>query len=58
MEIRYCEREHTRSVKATVRVTVKSTHANKPGRPMIRERYLCRTHAAELRALGFDVVGT
>jgi hypothetical protein len=52
-----CELEHTRQAKAVIRVIVKSTHADRPGRPMIREHYLCRAHARELRNLGFDVVG-
>jgi hypothetical protein len=52
-----CELEHTRRAKAVIRVIVKSTHANRPGRPMIREHYLCRAHASELRDLGFEVVG-
>jgi hypothetical protein len=52
-----CELEHTRQAKAVIRVIVKSTHADRPGRPMIREHYLCRAHANELRDLGFEVVG-
>jgi hypothetical protein len=52
-----CELEHTRQTKAVIRVIVKSTHADRPGRPMIREHYLCRAHANELRDLGFEVVG-
>ncbi|HYG72873.1 MAG TPA: hypothetical protein VEC15_11405 [Actinomycetota bacterium] len=57
MQTRNCDQEHARASKAIVRVMIKSTHANRPGRPMIRERYLCRAHATELRALGFELVG-
>ena len=53
-----CELEHARQAKAVIRVIVKSTHADRPGRPMIRDHYLCRVHARDLRDLGFDVVGS
>jgi hypothetical protein len=48
--------KHDRPKAAVVRVEIKSTRANKPGRPMIRGFVLCSAHARQLRDLGFEIV--
>jgi hypothetical protein len=53
-----CDLQHDRPRAAVVRVQVKSTRVGRPGRPMIREVALCKTHAQELRAAGIEVVGS
>jgi hypothetical protein len=54
---RYCEANHARTTPATVKVVVKTSRIGSAGRAMVRERDLCRRHAAELMSLGFEVVG-
>jgi hypothetical protein len=53
----YCDLAHDRARVAVVNVEVKSTRVGRPGHPMTRKLALCATHARELRALGFELVG-
>ena len=55
---RTCELEHTRPAKAVVRVIVKSSRIGTAGRAIVRETSLCRSHAEELRRLGFEIVSS
>ena len=51
-----CDLEHERPRAAAVRVEIKSTRANKPGHPMVRQAALCAAHARQLREMGLEVV--
>lgn len=51
-----CDLEHDRPRAASVRLEIKSTRANKPGHPMVRQAALCATHARQLRDMGLEVV--
>ena len=53
----YCDLEHERAVRATIRMEIKSTRAGRPGHPMIRVIAVCASHAKQLRALGVELVG-
>jgi hypothetical protein len=52
----YCDLDHPRARKATVRVQIKSSRARSPGHPMVRDVLLCRMHAQQLRDLGLELV--
>lgn len=51
-----CNLEHDRPRNAVVRVEIRSTRANKPGHPMVREAVLCAAHARQLREMGLEIV--
>jgi 2-keto-3-deoxy-L-rhamnonate aldolase RhmA len=51
-----CDLDHARAAKATVRLEIKSTRANRPGHPMVRVVAVCATHARQLRELGLELV--
>jgi hypothetical protein len=51
-----CDFAHERTVRAVVKLEIKSTRATKPGHPMIRVTAVCATHARELRRLGLQLV--
>lgn len=51
-----CDLDHDRPRVAVVRIEIKSTRANKPGHPMIRQAALCSTHAKQLREIGLEIV--
>jgi hypothetical protein len=52
----FCDLDHVRARKATVRVQVKSSRAQSPGHPMVRDVLLCKMHAQQLRDLGLELV--
>jgi len=52
-----CDLEHDRPRAAVVRIELKSTRANKPGHPMIRQAALCSAQAKQLREMGLEIVG-
>jgi hypothetical protein len=52
----YCDLEHARPARATVRLEVKSTRAGRPGHPMIRVVAVCASHARQLREIGLELV--
>lgn len=52
-----CDLAHPRAVRATVRLEIKSTRANRPGHPMVRVVAVCESHARLLRELGLELVG-
>jgi hypothetical protein len=54
--VAYCDLDHGRPVRATVRLEVKSTRSGKPGHPMIRVVSICASHAKRLRDLGLELV--
>ena len=51
-----CDLEHERSVRAAVKLEIKSTRAGRPGHPMIRVTAICAAHARELRRLGLELI--
>ena len=51
-----CDLAHERTVRAAIKLEIKSTRATKPGHPMIRVTAVCATHARELRRLGLQLV--
>jgi hypothetical protein len=52
----YCDLDHPRARKATVRLQMKSSRAQSPGHPMVRDVLLCKMHAQQLRGLGLELV--
>lgn len=51
-----CDLAHTRSVRAVVKLEIKSTRAGKAGHPMVRVIGVCAGHARQLRELGLELV--
>jgi hypothetical protein len=52
----YCDLDHARARRATVRLQMKSSRAQSPGHPMVRDVLLCKMHAQQLRGLGLELV--